>query len=79
MPKQHTTVAETGKRFSLNNALLILSLAGLLFSGLWWFFIGVNKSSETPEAASLKTVEIVSWSSTPGEFYSVGTFRPTEK
>nr|MBA3601689.1 serine/threonine protein kinase [Acidobacteriota bacterium] len=76
MPKQHTTVAETGKRFSLNNALLILSLAGLLFSGLWWFFIGVNKSSETPEAASLKTVEIVSWSSSPGEFYSVGTFSP---
>lgn len=79
MPKHHTTVAKTVKRFSLNNALLILSLSGMLFSGLWWFFIGVNKSSETPEAASLKTVEIVSWSSSPGEFYSVGTFSPDGK
>ena len=79
MPKQHTTVAETGKQFSLNNALLVLLLAGLLFSGLWWLFIGVNKSSETLEAATLKTVEIVSWSSSPGEFYSVGTFSPDGK
>jgi serine/threonine protein kinase len=79
MPKQHTTVAETGKRFSLNNALLVLLLIGLLFGGGWWFFGKNGKKSETLEAASLKTVEIVNWASTPGEFYSVGTFSPDGK
>jgi len=79
MPKQPTTVAENGKRFSLNNALLVLLLVGLLFGGGWWFFGKNGKQSETLEAASLKTVEIVNWSSSPGEFYSAGTFSPDGK
>ncbi len=79
MPKQHTTVAETVKRFSLNNALLVLLSAGLLFGGGWWFFGKNGKQSETPEAASLKTVEVVNWAGAPGEVYSVGTFSPDGK
>jgi serine/threonine protein kinase len=76
---QHTTTAENGKRFSALNILSILLVASLALGGVWWFFGRGEKQSEMPETSSPKTVEIVSWSSSPGEIYSVGTFSPDDK
>ena len=78
IPKQVTTV-ENARRFSAGSLLMILLSAGLLLGGVWWFFGGINKVTETPDAASLKTAEIVSWAASPGEFYSTGTFSPDGK
>jgi len=78
MPGRVTTV-ETVKRFSTLNILSILLVATLTFGGIWWFFGRNERQAETPETVSAKTVEIVSWSSTPGEIYSVGTFSPDGK
>ena len=76
--QQQTTNIETGRRFSALNVLSILLAAGLIFGGIWWFF-GTARNFETPEAASLKTVEVANWSSSPGEVYSVGSFSPDGK
>ncbi len=78
MPK-HTTTAETVKRFSALNILSILLVATLAFGGVWWFFGRNEKQTEMSETSSPKTVEIVSWSSSPGELYSAGTFSPDGK
>jgi serine/threonine protein kinase len=56
-----------------------LALCAVL-SGLAWLWFGRNKTSvETLSLASLRTSELVSWSSTPGEVYSAGTFSPDGK
>ncbi len=75
---QRTTNIENGRRFSALNVFSILLVAGLLFGGVWWFF-SAGKSSETTETAAFKIAEIVNWSSSPGEIYSVGTFSPDGK
>lgn len=79
MPKQTTTAVESGRRFSVSGAILIFLFAGLLLGGVWWFLAGTNKTAETPDAASLKTAEIVNWAASPGEIYSAGTFSPDGK
>jgi eukaryotic-like serine/threonine-protein kinase len=66
----------TAPRFSLVHILAIISLCILLFGGIWWFaFRGLNNQANT----ILKTQEIVNWTSSPGEGYSVGTFSPDGK
>jgi serine/threonine protein kinase len=67
------------RRFSLFHELIILFLTALTISGIWWFFLRGDKISEPPAAATLKTTEIIGWSSSPAESYSVGSFSPDGK
>lgn len=79
IPKQHTTVAEKIKRFPVWNFLFSLLVGAMVFGGAWWYFGGFRNRSEFAETVSSKTTEIVSWSSKPGEIYSVGSFSPDAK
>src|SRR5205085_3729272 len=65
----HTTGTLTARRFSLLHALAILLLAGLALSAVWWF--AFRRSALSP--AALKTAEVATWRSAPGEVYSVGS------
>ncbi|MFL6208208.1 MAG: protein kinase domain-containing protein [Pyrinomonadaceae bacterium] len=60
-------------RFSLRHALLLVPLAALVVGATWWF---VARRNGQINASALKTMEVVSWRSTPGEVYSAGTFSP---
>jgi Tol biopolymer transport system component len=55
-------------------ALMMLPLMLLVVVAVWWLVAG--NGGETFSPASLKTVEITSWPSAPGEVYSVGAFSP---
>ncbi len=74
VPSALSATAATAKRFTPLHVLMLLSAAALTFAAVWWFFAG--SPSETFSPASLKSVEITSWPSSPGELYSVGTFSP---
>lgn len=52
---------------------LIALPAILLLMAVWWF---MGKDGETYSPALLKSVEITSWPSAPGEVYSIGAFSP---
>jgi eukaryotic-like serine/threonine-protein kinase len=71
------TNAATIRRFSLPQMLMLFSAAALLLALVWWFFVRERGESFSP--ASLKSVEITSWPSAPGEVYSVGSFSPDGK
>ncbi len=66
------------RRSLLVYAAVFIVLAGGLALGVWLFrplpAATVNQA-ETP----LKSAEIISWASTPGEFYSTGAFSPDGK
>lgn len=64
----------TQRRFSLVHLLIFLLIAGGIVGGIWWF---LPKSSTNIE--QLKTAEVISWASKPGEVYSVGSFSPDGK
>jgi eukaryotic-like serine/threonine-protein kinase len=64
----------TQRRFSLVHALIFLLVAGGISLIIWRFLPVSNNSFE-----QLKTTEIVSWASKPGEIYSVGSFSPDGK
>jgi serine/threonine protein kinase len=66
------TGAFTARRFSLMHTLAILLLMALALSAVWWFAFRRNAVSP----ASLKTTEVATWASAPGEVYSVGSFSP---
>lgn len=70
-------VVTAPKRFSALQLAALLSVMALLFAALWWFFARNRGESFSP--ASLKSVEITSWPSAPGEVYSVGSFSPDGK
>jgi serine/threonine protein kinase len=72
---QITSIA-TARRFSLVHALAILLVTVLAISAVWWFVLRDNQSVNP---SSLKTVEVVSWRSTPGEVYSIGSLSPDGK
>ncbi|MBS1786666.1 MAG: serine/threonine-protein kinase [Acidobacteria bacterium] len=70
---QTPAAAISPHQISLRQILMSLPVAVLLIAAGWWFFAG---NHETVSPASLKSVEITSWASSPGELYSVGTFSP---
>lgn len=76
------TVADTASfaaqpRFSfLQVSLLILILAGAAGAAYWFF---APRSALVSVVSELKTVEVATWSSTPGETYTVGSFSPDAK
>lgn len=77
--KALTTVNTTSgivmqRRFSLIHLLLFLVVAGGIFGTIWWLLPKSNANIE-----QLKTTEVVSWASKPGEVYSVGSFSPDGK
>lgn len=78
IPKQQMTISENIKSTFLPKLLLTLAIAVLIIGGTW-FYIKNIKQSEIVETANLKTFEIVNWSSSPGEIYSVGSFSPDAK
>ncbi|MEW6213511.1 MAG: protein kinase, partial [Acidobacteriota bacterium] len=69
-----TVSAMTEPRFSVRQLLIGLPVLLLLVGVVWWFVTRGNPETLSP--ASLKTVEVVSWASAPGEVYSVGSFSP---
>ncbi|MGI9056634.1 MAG: protein kinase domain-containing protein, partial [Pyrinomonadaceae bacterium] len=74
-----TTSAETRRKFSPSQAMLIFLGAILAISVIWWFVGSVGNQTETLQSAPLNTVEIVNWRNAPGEVYSVGSFSPDGK
>ena len=74
------TAARTGNRnttFGFVSAALFIGLAAIL--AVWYFAPFGQKTGQTSPASSLKATEVVSWASTPGEVYSIGTFSPDGK
>ncbi len=67
------------KPFSLSFALPTLLLVGLLSASFWWFFVKSSIKLESISTNPLKIVEVVNWSSSPGEGESVGKFSPDGK
>jgi len=66
------------QRFSYLHLLAIIIAFGGLFGGAWWFFGGGGQAA-TSDVLSLKSDDIVSWSSSSGEQTSTGTFSPDGK
>ncbi|MEO7659732.1 MAG: hypothetical protein ABIV48_08970, partial [Pyrinomonadaceae bacterium] len=77
--KTNATTADAGSRyrFSYISAALILGLVAILT--LWYFVPGESGSPPATSASSPKSVEVVTWTSSPGEVYSVGSFSPDAK
>ncbi len=69
--------AKTAARITPRLAFAALAVAALLIVAVWWFV--ARDRGETFSPASLKSVEITSWPSAPGEVYSVGSFSPDGK
>jgi serine/threonine protein kinase len=72
----HRTRPITARRFSLVQALAGVLVASLGIGAVWWFAFKRNAPTETLLPSSLKTAEVFSWRSTPGELYSIGSFSP---
>ena len=70
----HTTNVVTTRRFSLAQTLALLLAVGLAISAAWWFAFKRNAPAYPP--SSLKTAEVATWRSAPGELYSIGSFSP---
>jgi Tol biopolymer transport system component len=67
-------------RFSLRHLLFALPVALLLLVGAtWWLWARRGAPTETFAPASLKTAELISWSSAPGEGDSPAAFSPDGK
>jgi serine/threonine protein kinase/Tol biopolymer transport system component len=66
----------TSRRFSVLHMAAILLVAAAAFFGVWWWFF-YNAQPGGPVA--MKTEEVVTWTSSPGEVYSVGSFSPDGK
>ncbi len=64
------------RRFSLLHALGFLIFAAIISTAVWWF---IPKQSSNQVESVLKTEEVVNWTSSPGEIYSVGSFSPDAK
>ena len=74
------TTARTASRhpaFAFVSAALAIVLLAIL--GIWYFGPFGQKSAPTSPSSALKSTEVVSWASSPGEIYSVGSFSPDAK
>lgn len=69
----------TEPRFSLRHLLFVLPVAVLLFGTAWWLLARRGAPTDAPAPSVLKTTEIVSWRSAPGEVSSPGSFSPDGK
>jgi eukaryotic-like serine/threonine-protein kinase len=72
-----TTSVATTRRFTLLHALLFAIIAGVVVGGLWFYYSRTNPSSAI--AGSLKTTEVATWNSAPGEIFSDASFSPDGK
>lgn len=83
IPVQTATASENRRQFSAFYKVSIQLAAAavvLVFLGAWWYFGEKNNVGPATENAALpKAVEITNWNSSPGEFYSVGSFSPDGK
>jgi serine/threonine protein kinase len=70
-----TTSALTVERFSIRQALIVLPAALLIISAVW-LVVWRGHLTEEISPFGLKIVDVVSWSSTPGEVYHTGSFSP---
>lgn len=70
----NTADLATQRRFSLIHALIFLLITSGIIGTIWWFL----PKSGTADLL-LKSTEVVSWASQPGEVYSEGTFSPDAK
>jgi Tol biopolymer transport system component len=61
--------------FSRRNAITLLMAVVALATVSWLIISRANRIGDS-SPTSLKTAEIVSWTSTPGEVYSIGAFSP---
>ncbi len=62
------------RQFPMRYLLVGVPILTLVALGAWWLF--GNRSSNVDSAFSPRTSEVFSWSSTPGEVYSIGSFSP---
>ncbi len=76
-PTQNKLSVAPWSSFFLMRYALGLLLALAVGFGVWRFTR--TNQVDVPPIASLKTSELVSWSATPGEVYSVGAFSPDGK
>ena len=65
------------RKFYVAIAALIIGLITVF--GVWYFAPFGTQSADVSPESSLRSTEIVSWTSSPGEMYSVGTFSPDGK
>lgn len=77
VPAPATSAASAPRWFTPRRALLMLPAVLLIAVAIWWF--AGRDESESFSPGSLKSVEITSWPSAPGETYSVGSFSPDGK
>lgn len=76
----HDTTAEPGKRYSIFHVISAAFFIGLIATvGIWYFAPFRQQSAQTSPALAVKTTEVVSWASSPGEIYSIGSFSPDGK
>ena len=75
----HVLSKPPGARFRPWQALLIFPFAILLAGTLWWWLVGHRRQVETPLPTLLKTTEVFSWQTMPGEGATFGAFSPDGK
>ncbi len=76
----HEPTAEPGKRYSIFHVISAAFFIGLIATvGIWYFAPFRQQSTQTSPALAVKTTEVVSWASSPGEIYSIGSFSPDAK
>lgn len=76
----HATTELAAKRYTIYAFVFSALIFGFItVLGIWYFVPFGQNSTQTSLSSTLKTTEIVSWASSPGEIYSVGSFSPDAK